>query len=157
LNGSDPDFRRKLAVYQASDNPTGKGDGQHAIDGIGMRCSYFKMDDINLEGLRQCMIDPDVRIRQEFELVTFSYPRIARLKVNGGFLDGAEVFFHDGLNSILGAKGAGKSLLIEFLRFALNQSPTNEEVLADHNSKLERRLDVYGSIEVTLTDETTHP
>jgi hypothetical protein len=110
LNGSDPDFKRKLAVYQASDNPTGKGDGQHAAQGIGTRFSYFKMDDINLEGLRQCMIDPDVRIRQDFEFVTFSYPRIARLKVKGGFLDGAEVFFHDGLNSILGAKGAGKSL-----------------------------------------------
>jgi ABC-type Na+ transport system ATPase subunit NatA len=156
LNGSDPDFKRKLAVYQASDNPTGKGDGQHAAQGIGTRFSYFKMDDINLEGLRQCMIDPDVRIRQDFEFVTFSYPRIARLKVKGGFLDGAEVFFHDGLNSILGAKGAGKSLLIEFLRFVLNQPPTNAEVLADHESKLEVRLDVYGSVEVTLIDETGH-
>jgi hypothetical protein len=36
----------------------------------------------------------------------------------------------------------------------LNQSPINEEVLTDHESKLALRLDVYGSVEVTLIDET---
>jgi PHP family Zn ribbon phosphoesterase len=42
LDGSDPTYRRKLAVYQASDNPTADGSGQHALEGIGSRYSYFK-------------------------------------------------------------------------------------------------------------------
>lgn len=104
LDGTDPAYKRRLAVYQASDNPTGTGDGQHAVIGIGTRCSHFKLDEINLEGLRQCFIDPEVRIRQDFEFTTFKYPRICSLKIKGGFLDGATATLHEGLNSILGAK-----------------------------------------------------
>ena len=154
LDGNDSTFKRKLAVYQASDNPTGKGDGQHALQGIGTRCAFFKLDQINIEGLGQCLADPDVRIRQDYEYAVVAYPRIRKVKITGGFLDGAEAVFHEGLNSVLGAKGAGKSLLIEFLRFALNQPPSNEEILADHESKLADRLENYGSVEVTVADET---
>jgi PHP family Zn ribbon phosphoesterase len=154
LNGSDPTFRRKLAVYQASDNPTGKGDGRHGLEGIGARCAFFKLDQINLEGLAQCLADPEVRIRQDYEYAVVTYPHITRVKITGGFLDGSEAAFHEGLNSILGAKGAGKSLLIEFFRFALNQPPSNDEIRADHESKLENRLENYGTVEVTVVDET---
>ena len=157
LDGSDSTYKRKLGVYQASDNPNGILDGQHGLAGIGGRCSYFKLDRINLEGLRQCLADPDVRIRQDFEFTTFVYPRIVSAKVKGGFLDGAESVFHEGLNSVLGAKGAGKSLLVEFLRFALNQPPSNPDILADHKTKLQGRLGNYGSVEVTLADETGRP
>jgi ABC-type lipoprotein export system ATPase subunit len=154
LDGSDPTYQRKLAVYQASDNPTGKSDGKHGVEGIGTRFSLFKLDQINIEGLAQCLADPDVRIRQDYEYTSNAYPRIARIKVTGGFLDGAVAAFHQGLNSILGAKGAGKSLLIEFLRFAMNQPPSNEEINADHESKLEHRLENYGAVEVGVVDET---
>lgn len=154
LDGSDPTFVRKLAVYQASDNPTGKGDGKHGLAGIGARCSFFKLDQVNIEGLGQCLADPDVRIRQDYEYTVTTYPRVARIRVTGGFLDAAEAVFHQGLNSILGAKGAGKSLLIEFLRFVLNQPPLNEEIRADHESKLEHRLENYGAVEVVVIDET---
>src|SRR5665213_3370409 len=63
LDGSDPSYKRKLAVYQASDNPTGNGDGCHGLAGIGTRCAYFKLDQLNIEGLVQCLSNPDVRIR----------------------------------------------------------------------------------------------
>jgi PHP family Zn ribbon phosphoesterase len=154
LDGKDPVYNRRLAVYQASDNPSGLGDGKHALAGIGTRCSFFKLDTVNLEGLRQCLGDPEVRIRQDLEFTTSTYPFISKIKVTGGFLDGGEATFHAGLNSILGAKGAGKSLLIEFLRFALNQEPTNQDVYNDHDGKLESRLKLYSSVELTLTDET---
>src|ERR1035437_1528343 len=49
LDGTDPVYERRLAVYQASDNPTGLGDGNHGLAGIGTRCSFFKLDAINLE------------------------------------------------------------------------------------------------------------
>jgi PHP family Zn ribbon phosphoesterase len=154
LDGTDPTYKRKLAVYQASDNPTGLGDGKHALQGIGTRCSLFKLDQINIEGLGQCLADPEVRIRQDYEYAAVTYPHVSKVKITGGFLDGAEASFHQGLNSVLGAKGAGKSLLIEFLRFALNQPPSNNDIRADHESKLEHRLENYGSVEVTMVDET---
>ena len=69
LDGTQSEYR-KLAVYQASDNPSSIYDGKHCLDGIGSSHTYFKLDEISLEGLRQCFCDPDVRIKQkdEFEL-----------------------------------------------------------------------------------------
>jgi len=165
LNGKDPNYRRKLAVYQASDNPcldkngkiitSGKYAGRHCIAGIGFRYSYFKVDqNISLESLRQCFIDPDVRVRQSWEYKDEVYPYIKRVKINSGFLNEVEAVFHSGLNSILGAKGVGKSLLIEFIRFALDQEPSHEEIRIDHATKLEEQLGQYGEVEVLICDET---
>jgi ABC-type lipoprotein export system ATPase subunit len=109
---------------------------------------------VNLEGLRQCFIDPDVRICQGLELRSFTYPHIKRVRITSGFLDGQTFEFHPGLTSILGAKGAGKSLLMEFIRFALNQEPRHLSIAEDHKAKLRERLGEYGVVEVTCVDET---
>lgn len=154
LDRSNPTYQRKLAVYQASDNLCPDGSGQHCLEAIGSRTSYFKLEQVNLEGLRQCFIDPDVRIRQDFELRSHTYPHIKRVSITSGFLDGQPVEFHPGLTSILGAKGAGKSLLIEFIRFALHQEPEHPSIAEDHTAKLRERLGEYGTVEVTFVDET---
>ena len=152
LDGTDPIYKRKLAVYQASDNPN-EGGG-HGLIGIGTRCAYFKLEEINLNGLRQCLADPDVRILQDFQYQTWEYPRIQEMRISGGFLGGETATFHGGLNSILGGKGTGKSLLIEFLRFCLNQPPDDLDILDDYNGKLNSRLGEYEYIEVDILDET---
>lgn len=154
LDGTDPSYKRKLAVYQASDNPVGENSHGHSIEGIGKRFTFFKMEEINLRSLKNCFNDPDVRIKHLIEVSDTFFPIIKRVKVNGGFLDGFEFNFHSGLNSIIGSKGTGKSLLIEFLRFALDQEPTNEILLNDHNNKLENRLRLFGEIEVDLLLDT---
>lgn len=165
LDGSDPNYQRKLAVYQASDNPyldkdgkiivTGEHSGEHNINGIGYRYSYFKVDEnISLESIRQCFIDPSVRIRQSFEYKEKIHPFIKKVKINSGFLNDLNLDFHNGMNSILGAKGVGKSLLIEFMRFALNQGSSNEDIEEDHEEKLSKQLGQYGQVEVTIQDET---
>lgn len=153
LDGKDPNYQRKLAVYQASDNPDPVNSGHHSLIGIGSRYSYFKMERVDLEALKQCLVDPDVRIRQEDELQDLIYPQIRRVSINSGFLSGQQITFHPGLTSILGAKGAGKSLLIEFIRFSLNQEPNNTSILQDHLSKLRSKLGEYGAVEVTFADE----
>ena len=154
LNGADPQYRRKLAVYQASDNPSGLAKGGHGLQGIGSRFTYFKMEQINLESLRQCFLDRDVRIRQYFEFEQHAYPRIDRVTISSGFLDEQTVVFNQGLNSILGGKGTGKSLLVELLRFALNQAPESAEIKRDHDSKLKHRLKDFGVVRVQFIDET---
>jgi ABC-type cobalamin/Fe3+-siderophores transport system ATPase subunit len=153
LDGTDATYRRKLAVYQSSDNPCPGASGQHGLDGIGSRVCYFKLESINLDGLRQCFIDPQVRIRHPQELEQASFPRIARVKFNSGFLENQEVHFHDGLTTVLGAKGAGKSLLIEFMRFALNQEPLEPSIAQDHIAKLRSKLGEYGVVELAFVDE----
>ncbi len=165
LSGQDPNYRRKLTVYQSSDNPSlgddgklitsGAHSGMHSINGIGYRYTYFNVDEkINLESLRQCFIDPEVRIRQSWEYEKGVYPHVKKVNINSGFLDDVKAEFHPGLNSILGAKGVGKSLLIEFIRFALDQEPSQEEAKIDHVNKLEAQLRQYGEVEVIACDET---
>jgi DNA repair ATPase RecN len=153
LDGSDPEYKRTIAVIQSSDNPGLPGKGGHSIAGIGSRFTCFKMEKIDLLSLRNCFDDPDVRIKLGATEVGV-YPRVKRVKVVGGFLDGCDVEFHEGLNSVIGAKGSGKSLLVELLRFSLDQVSANESISEDHRSKLELRLRTYGTVETTMLLET---
>jgi DNA repair ATPase RecN len=45
------------------------------------------------------------------------------LRVIGGFLAGAQLEFADGLNCLIGGRGAGKTTVLEFLRFGLGLMP----------------------------------
>ena len=45
---------------------------------------------------------------------------IERVQVEEGFLDGLDLHFSPGLNAVIGARGAGKSSLIELIRFCLD-------------------------------------
>lgn len=156
LDGKDPNYaNRRLGVYIVSDSREDPTVNQHTLAGIGANWTYFKVDvEPSLESLRQCFIDRDVRIRQQFELKPAVYPQILEVSVTGGFFDGEEVAFHQGLNSILGAKGAGKSLLVEFMRFALNQPTSQADLRDDHERKLLKRLETYGTVALQLIDET---
>lgn len=153
LDGSDSTYRRRLAVYQASDNLCPDGSGEHCLEGVGTRYCYFKMEQINLDGLRQCFIDPQVRIRHPEDFHRQKYPRITHVAVNSGFLENQEARFHEGLTTILGAKGAGKSLLVEFMRFALNQESVHPSISSDHVAKLRSKLGEYGQVSLTYEDE----
>ena len=48
---------------------------------------------------------------------------VLSLRVTGGFLAGAEMEFADGLNCLIGGRGAGKTTALEFLRFGLGLMP----------------------------------
>ena len=45
--------------------------------------------------------------------------RLIRLEVEGGFLDGLDIAFSEGLNVLIGARGSGKTSVIELLRYCL--------------------------------------
>lgn len=148
LNGKDKNYGyRRLGIYQSSD--------AHLPSEIGQAYSYFKVDrDITIEDIRQCLVDRETRIRQPHEYASHTYPAIMQLEITGGFLDNQSFVFNTGLNSLLGAKGSGKSLAVEFLRFALNQSPINSGLSADHEQKLEKCLGTYGKISVRIRDDS---
>jgi PHP family Zn ribbon phosphoesterase len=146
LDGDHPEYR-KLAVYQVSDNRD-ENTGNHRLSKIGTYYSHFKLDEVTLEGLRQCFCDPDVRIKQKDDFKLTKLPKLVKMEISEGFLSDQEVYFHRGLNSIVGGKGTGKSLIVEFLRFAMNQTSQDKDVFGDHNKKLEKRLEPFGKITV---------
>jgi hypothetical protein len=97
------------------------------------------MAHLSLEGLRQCFADPDVRLRTT-PPDSPAYPRILSVTVTGGFLKDQEFKFSCGLNSVLGGRSAGKSLLVELIRFALDQKSEIEQIAIDHLAKLQKRF-----------------
>jgi hypothetical protein len=142
-------FTRFPAVYQASDNPDPEKPNRHSLFGLGASYSWFKMDQIDLEGLRQCFADPEVRIRVMSDYATNHCPQIVSLRIGDkGFLRYQQFHFHEGLNSIIGGKGVGKSLAVELIRFALGQPPEDAHLNDDHLGKLEKQLMPHNTVEV---------
>ncbi|MEX0643115.1 MAG: AAA family ATPase [Pirellulales bacterium] len=52
--------------------------------------------------------------------------RLKSLSVIGGFLDGLSIEFADGLNCLIGHRGTGKTTVLEFIRYALDEFPRDE-------------------------------
>ena len=142
-------INRFPAFYQASDNPDPENPIKHSCDGVGTLYSWFKLDQIDLEGLRLCFSDPEVRIRVMDDYKEVGYPKIVSMKVgNQGFLRNQQFDFHEGLNSIIGGKGVGKSLVVEFLRFGLCQPSEDTSLQKDHQKKLALRLEPENTVEI---------
>lgn len=143
-------FKRFPAIYQASDNPDAAQPTKHSFEGIGSRHSWFKLDQLNIEGLRQCFADPEVRIRLMGMHKEIGYSKITSMKIgDAGFLRNQYFDFHEGLNCLIGGKGVGKSLVIEMLRFVLDQAPSSDDnLLEDHIKKLEKRLEAGNPVEI---------
>ena len=54
------------------------------------------------------------------------FHRIKSLAIIGGFLDGLRITFADGLNCIIGARGTGKTTILEFVRYAMDALPKGD-------------------------------
>jgi len=153
LNGSDPTYKRKLAVYKSSDNRSSDGKG-HSVNAIGSQFTYFKMGELTLEALRQCFEDPDSRIIQDYEThkINSEHGRLESISIKGGFLGSQKIDFNSGMNSIIGGTGTGKSLIVEFLRFAFDKKPHGTALFKEHTEKLNKQLRLNGEIKVFFTD-----
>ena len=138
LNGDDPTYQIEKAVYQSSDS--------HSLDEIGSKYTYFKLDEISIDGLRQCFFDPRVRIKQKEDFEIKFVPKITKIEITEGFLKDLKLNFHEGLNCLIGGKGVGKSLIVEFLRFGLDQCSQDQIIEGDHFSKIEKRLGHFGEV-----------
>ena len=73
---------------------------------------------------------------------------IKRVRVEEGFLDGLDLEFRLGLNTVIGARGTGKTSLIELIRFALGaESYSSKTAETSHN----QAVSVLGSGRVVVT------
>jgi hypothetical protein len=120
LHGRIDGYPRAVACVQGSDCWPPSADGHH-LDAIGHRHCYLKMDEISIFGLRQAVVDPDVRIRFMTDPAPSPAPVIEGLWVSGGFMSGQKFRLSDNITCLIGGTGSGKSLTLELVRFALDQ------------------------------------
>ena len=102
--------------------------------------TWIKMSAITLDGLRQAFLDPGSRIRLNSDTAPEMHSELVRLSWEGGFLDGAAIHFNPNLNVLIGGRGAGKSTVIESLRYALGLSPIGENAGATHKGIVQNVL-----------------
>lgn len=112
----DAAYRRQhpLAVVNASDVSS----PDHVP--LGRSWSWLKMSAPTIEGLRQAFLDPGSRVRPSHESAPEAHPRLEVIAWEGGYLDGTSLHFSDNLNVLIGGRGAGKSTVVESIRFAFD-------------------------------------
>ena len=96
----------------------------------------IKMSEVSIEGLRQAFLDPGSRIRlnpQLGKIETEDHAELVAMAWEGGFLDGGAVHFSQNLNVLLGGRGAGKSTIIESVRYVLGLAPIGEDARKAHD------------------------
>ncbi len=125
-------------LSEGGDNPAkSPASTKRKITSIGSKATYIKMSTPSVEALRQAFLDWESRIRLQSEHAQQHYPRIIGMAIEGGFLKAKDgpanpflLHFNPNLNSVIGGRGAGKSALLEALRYAFDVSPkttTNDE------------------------------
>jgi DNA repair exonuclease SbcCD ATPase subunit len=71
------------------------------------------------------------------------------MQVEGGFLDGLDLHFENGLNVLIGGRGTGKSSVIELIRYAMDVRGSSDE--EDAKRSREQALSVLQDGQVTLS------
>lgn len=141
----------------------------HRIEDFERDTTWIKMATPSLEGVRQIIYEPELRVAgrivntgssyqhpEAFEFVTptrVQYPHFIGLAVTGGMLDGQAVAFSPHQNCVIGKNYSGKSSLLDCLRFVLNAIPTDDAGRTKLVNRLRGIIGESGEVRLYLQDE----
>ena len=119
------------------------------LDQTGASC-FIKMSTVTVEGLRQAFLDPGSRIRLHSDERQEPRMELVEMSWQGGFLDGNRIQFNPNLNALVGGRGAGKSTIIESLRYAFGLDPIGEEAKKAHQGIVNQVIQPGTKISVSV-------
>lgn len=90
------------------------------------RLTWIKLSTVNADALRLALHDPQTRVLTR-PPEPVRHPRVLAMEVEGGFLDGLALRFNDDLTALIGGRGAGKSAILETLRYGLAGEPYSDQ------------------------------
>jgi AAA domain, putative AbiEii toxin, Type IV TA system len=147
----DPNYRRlhPPAIINANDvsDPTALSNPSTT--------TWVKMSDISIEGLRQAFLDPESRIRLNSDATPAPHTELVAISWAGGLLDGQSVRLSEGLNVFVGGRGAGKSTLIESVRYAFDLPPKADDARRTHDAMMKSQLGQGAAVSVLV--RSPHP
>lgn len=140
---------RPVAVINASDvnSPEDLGNASSTC--------WIKMASVSVEGLRQAFLDPESRVRLASDPPSEDHSEFLAITWQGGFLDGAAIHFNENLNTLIGGRGAGKSTVIESIRYVLGLEPIGEEAQRTHEGIMQHVL--RSGTKISLLVRSHHP
>lgn len=136
-DGTDPNYKKKLTCVMSSDS--------HHPDEIGKRATWIKMSECSFQGLKQIIFEPDLRVYLD-EPKTTTYQNIIAMNVTGGLYKDEIFHFNKNLNCLIGGRGAGKSAVIDFIRFTLNYLPRSNELLYEFYERIAELIGLGNSV-----------
>ena len=160
ITNENPDYERPhpagkgLAVAAVNAHDVAKPED---LDQPSTTC-FIKMSTVGIEGLRQAFLDPDSRIRLSPEggaPVSDDHAVLRDLSWDSGFLDGVRLPLNPNLNVLIGGRGAGKSTVVESLRYVLGLDPLGDEARKAHQGIVQRVL--RGGTKISLSVGSAHP
>lgn len=121
------DNPRRFALLRNSD--------AHRLDRIGKRSTWLKLDPMldrskkpkYLDSLKQIGYEPITRVQHSNDDPS-KKAQVIGCYANGGILREQAISFNEQLNCIIGGRGAGKSALLDYLRFVLGDEPDADEL-----------------------------
>ena len=122
LDGSKPEVGRTIPQVWASDS--------HSFENLGERYTWLKMTEPSLEGLRLALSDGNESLKvarrgDTGEPNTYAERVIEKIRVYEtkyiGRASPTQICFNPWLNAIIGARGTGKSTLLDLLRKTLRR------------------------------------
>jgi AAA domain-containing protein len=90
----------------------------HKPSEIADGCSWFRMAEPTVEGLKQVGCEPRTRISRTAPTLATNNVLLG-MRVFGGYSNGEFFRFNEGLNCIVGQNYAGKSAVFDYIRFCL--------------------------------------
>jgi ABC-type lipoprotein export system ATPase subunit len=119
--------------------------------------TLLKMSDVTLEGLRQCFLDHASRVRLHSDPKPTEHSRLVAISWEGGLLDDQNLHLNTGLNVLIGGRGAGKSTIIESIRYAFDMEPRGKEAKTSHKSMIKALMGAKSAISVLIHTPTPSP
>lgn len=128
----------------------------HADDVMGPRqlrqpgaSTWFKVSSCSLESLKLAVRTPETRVSLD-DPQSKPQPRIKSVSWVGGYFDGVTVPISSDLTALIGGRGAGKSTVIESIRYALEIQPISAQMVRDHKAIVEQVLNVGTVVRVEV-------
>lgn len=119
--------------------------------------TLIKMTTVSLEGLRQGFLDWESRVRLNSDDEDGEHTEVVAIAWEGGLLDGQSLRLNSGLNVLVGGRGAGKSTMIESLRYAFDLMPKGQEAIRSHQSITKGVLGTGSTVSVLLRSPRPSP
>ena len=157
VENKNPDYRRahpageSLAVATVNAKDVFRSTD---LEDVSATC-LIKMSEVGIEGLRQAFLDPGSRIRLNSDPTPDEHAELVALAWDGGFLDGANIHLNSNLNVLVGGRGAGKSTVVESLRYVLGLDPIGDEARRAHEGIVRHVL--RGGTKISLLTRSYRP
>ncbi|MCS4102804.1 TrlF family AAA-like ATPase [Salinibacter ruber] len=149
VRGIDPNYGNKaVGLFQTSDNRN------REFSKLGEHTTWVKWAKSTAEGIRQACLARDSRLRHEEPDLPSRF--VKRISVSDSlFMGNFDLSFNRQYSALIGGRGTGKSTALEYLRWALGDEPTGEDLSEAEKKRQnlvqETLVDCEGQVEVELS------